>query len=82
MEEAEPLRVRGHPGFTHPGACFREVNNLKCAQRSGVALQAKEGGKKAHFQGQRAKKESSLISGYHGESLHQQRGQTLSMHAK
>lgn len=46
MEEAEPLRVRGHPGFVHPGACLREVNNLKCAQRSGVVLQAKEAGKK------------------------------------
>lgn len=58
MEEAEALRVRGHPGFVHPGACLREVNNLKCAQRSGVALQAKEAGKKkkkkADFQGQRA----------------------------
>lgn len=46
VEEAEPLRVRGHPGFVHPGACLREVNNLKCAQRSGVVLQAKEAGKK------------------------------------
>lgn len=55
VEEAELLRVRGHPGFTHPGACFREVNNLKRAQRSGVALHTKEDGKKkAHFQGQRA----------------------------
>lgn len=49
VQGTELLRVRGHPGFAHPGACFREVNNLKCAQRSGVALQAEENGKKGTF---------------------------------
>lgn len=38
------MQVRGHPGFLHPGVYFREVNNLNCAPRAGVALQHKESG--------------------------------------
>ena len=38
------MQVRGQSGFMHPEAHFREVNNLNCAQRGGVALQHKENG--------------------------------------
>ncbi len=37
-----PVQVTGHSGFTHPGAYFRDVNNLNCALWGGVALQHKE----------------------------------------
>lgn len=78
VDEAELLRVRGHLGFTHPGACFREVNNLKCARRSGVALHTKEDGKKRHIsKGKGHQEESSLIIGYHGESFHLQRTNSI-----
>ncbi len=36
------VQVTGQSGLMYPGAYFREVNNLNCAQRGGVALQHKE----------------------------------------
>lgn len=38
------LKVRGQSGFMDPEAYFRELNNLNCAQRGGVALQHEENG--------------------------------------